>query len=80
MANLQTSKSPDRPSYQRARATLAIGRHARLSASVKVTSGGLLAIGVLVSTILLSTTVLVRTAVRESRRPRSTPPEHNRLP
>jgi len=78
MANLQAS--PHRPSYQRARVSLTIGLHTRLSGSVRVTSGGLLAIGALVSTILLSTTVLVRTAVRESRRPRGTPPEHNRLP
>ena len=44
--------------------------HVRMVASVRVTTGGLLAIGVMVSCILLSTSVLVGTAVRESRRRR----------
>ncbi|MGF7150766.1 hypothetical protein FHS96_004427 [Sphingomonas zeicaulis] len=44
--------------------------HVRMAASVRVTSGGILAIGVMVSCILLSTSVLVGTAVRESRRRR----------
>jgi hypothetical protein len=55
------------PEYQRARASLRVGRRARFSASVKVTDRGLVAIGVLVSSILLSTAVLVRTAQREYR-------------
>ncbi|AHE57344.1 hypothetical protein [Sphingomonas sanxanigenens] len=41
--------------------------HVRMVASVRVTTGGILAIGVMVSCILLSTSVLVGTAVRESR-------------
>lgn len=44
--------------------------HVRMVASVRVTTGGLLAIGVMVSCILLSSSVLVGTAMRESRRRR----------
>jgi anti-sigma-K factor RskA len=51
--------------HQRARATMRIGRHTRFAARVEVTSTGLLAIGALVSSILLSTAVLVRVSVRE---------------
>jgi hypothetical protein len=47
---------------QRARLAVNIGRHSSISASVRVTSGGLLAIAGLVSAVLLSTAVLVRTA------------------
>jgi len=55
-------------SYQRANATLRFGRRAKLSATVEVTSGGLLSIGALVSTILLSTAVLVHVAVKDGAR------------
>jgi hypothetical protein len=44
--------------------TLALGRDAGLNATVKVTSGGLLSIAGLVSTVLFSTAVLVHLAVR----------------
>ena len=47
---------------QRAAVSLKLGRRRRLSATVEVTPAGLLAIGGLVSSILLSTAVLVRSA------------------
>ncbi|WP_267386267.1 hypothetical protein [Sphingomonas sp. GC_Shp_3] len=53
-----------RPAHHRANVTLALGRYAGLSATVKVTSGGLISIAGLVSTVLLSTAVLVHVAVR----------------
>jgi hypothetical protein len=57
------------PVYQRGKISLRVGRRTRLVVSASVTSGGLLAIGGLVSSILLSTTILVGVAVRESRKP-----------
>lgn len=54
---------PVQSSRQRATVLVQFGRRRRLSASVEVTPAGLLAIGGLVSSILLSTAVLVRTAV-----------------
>ncbi len=53
------------PVHHRAKATIRIGRHTRLAARVNVTSPGLLAIGALVSSVLLSTAVLVRVSIRE---------------
>lgn len=53
------------PPRHRAKATIRIGRHSRFTARVDVTSTGLLAVGALVSSILLSTAVLVRVSVRE---------------
>lgn len=60
---------PPRDRTQRAKLTFRVGKRTRLSARVEVTSEGLLAIGGLVSSILLSTAVLVRVAVREGKRP-----------
>ncbi len=51
--------------HHRARATIRIGRHTRLSARIDITTPGLLAVGALVSSVLLSTAVLVRVSVRE---------------
>lgn len=48
----------------RAKAVLRFGHRARLTASVRITSGGILSVGALVSGILLSTAVLVRAAAR----------------
>ncbi|ONF96529.1 hypothetical protein [Sphingomonas jeddahensis] len=56
---------PDMAPQHRARATIRIGKHGRLTARLDITSIGLLAVGALVSSILLSTTVLVRASVRE---------------
>lgn len=53
---------------QRGEVHLRFGQTVDLKASVDVTSTGLLAITALVSGILLSTAVLVRSAVREERR------------
>lgn len=59
------SKLTDR---QTANAMLRLGRHTKLKADVDVSTAGLLSITVLVCGILLSTTVLVAYAIRESRR------------
>lgn len=56
---------------QEARARIRLGKHSRFDARVSVTSGGLLAIGALVSSILLSTAVLVHVAVRDSAKARN---------
>lgn len=53
------------PVHHRARARIRLGKRTRFDARIEVTSGGLLAIGGLVSSILLSTAVLVHVAVRE---------------
>lgn len=53
------------PVRHRARASIRLGKRSRLDARIAVTSGGLLAIGALVSSILLSTAVLVHVAVRD---------------
>lgn len=53
---------PVQTSRQRATVLVQFGRRRRLSASVEVTPAGLLAIGGLVSSILLSTAVLVHSA------------------
>ncbi len=50
---------------QRAKLLLRFGRRTRLSLRIEVTSDGLLAVGALVSSILLSTAVLVGVSVRE---------------
>ena len=58
------------PAYgERQRAEVEIGftEKARLRASVNVSSGGLLSIAALVSSILLSTAVLVHVATRDAR-------------
>lgn|GEM_PF-4373609 len=52
------------PAIHRARASFRIGQRAKMVASVKITSGGILSVGALVSGILLSTAVLVRASVR----------------
>ena len=64
---------------QLARATLEIGKAVRMHAEVSLTTRGLLGIGVLVSGILLSTSVLVATAIREGRQARAEK-EHRALP
>jgi hypothetical protein len=55
---------------QTARSLVRLGRHVRLQAELDVTPVGLLSITALVCGILLSTTVLVGTAIRESHRHR----------
>lgn len=56
------------PLYQRAKISLRVGRRTRLVLGARVTSGGLLAIGGMVSSILLSTAVLVGAAGRGGRK------------
>ncbi len=57
---------PPRPplTYQKAMLRVSAGRAIDVRAKVRITSGGLLAIGGLVSSILLSTAVLVGVATR----------------
>jgi hypothetical protein len=56
------SAIPPREGVQHARLAITFSKRASVTAEVSVTSGGLLAIGGLVSAILLSTAVLVRSA------------------
>jgi hypothetical protein len=53
---------------QTARSVIRLGKAVKLTAEVDVTAAGLLSIGALVCGILLSTTVLVGTAIREGKR------------
>ncbi|MGU3315893.1 hypothetical protein ACLBWH_10120 [Sphingomonas sp. M6A6_1c] len=53
---------PHRPAVQRAAIALRIGKRSRLRAELTMTPGGLLSVGALVSSILLSTAVIVRAA------------------
>jgi hypothetical protein len=53
---------PAIPDRQHAALSLRLGKRARLSAEVTVTSRGLLAIGGLVSSILVSTALIVHVA------------------
>ncbi len=53
---------------QLARVTVEFGKAVRMHAEASLTTRGLLGIGVLVSGILLSTSVLVATAIREGRK------------
>lgn len=69
MPNPPLPTLPRQPPHHRAKAALVFGRRARMSASVRVTSAGIVSIAVLVSSILLSTAVLVHTA-KGARRPR----------
>jgi hypothetical protein len=55
---------------QTARSVARFGKQVKLRAELDVTPAGLLSIGVLVCGILLSTTVLVGTSIRETRRSR----------
>lgn len=59
------------PVRQEARARLRLGKHSRFDARLSLTSGGLLVIGALVSSILLSTAVLVHVAVRDGAKARN---------
>ncbi len=52
---------------QRAEVEISVTKNAGLRASVDVSSGGLLSIAALVSSILLSTAVLVHVATRDAR-------------
>ncbi len=52
---------------QRAEVEISFTQNARFRASVDVSSGGLLSIAALVSSILLSTAVLVHVATRDAR-------------
>jgi hypothetical protein len=58
---------PTHGERQRADLEISVTKNARLRASVDVSSGGLLSIAALVSSILLSTAVLVHVATRDAR-------------
>lgn len=68
MKNDKTTSTPAEPVRQTGEISLRLGRNAGLDMRVKLTSRGILAIGGLVSSILLSTAVLVAVAVREGKR------------
>lgn len=53
---------------QLTRVTVEVGKAVRMHAEASLTTKGLLGIGVLVSGILLSTSVLVATAIRDGRK------------
>jgi hypothetical protein len=73
-----TAPSPTHsPGTERARFAMAIGGRASMTAEVSVTPAGLLAIGALVSGILLSSAVIVRAARRNKPLP---PRAQGRLP
>ena len=57
-----------KPDYQHAEIALRIGTHSGLRVTSNLTSRGLVAIGIMVSSIILSTAVLVRVVVREGPR------------
>ncbi|EZP53505.1 hypothetical protein [Sphingomonas sp. RIT328] len=61
---------PHQPNTQHAAITLRFGKRSRVRAELTMTPAGLLSVGALVSSILLSTAVIVRTA----RRPAGVPP------
>jgi hypothetical protein len=69
--NMTKHKVPEAgrsPEMLRARTSLKLGRFVDFEADAEVTSAGLLSVAALVSGILLSTSVLVAAAIRESRR------------
>jgi hypothetical protein len=57
---------PPHGGRQRAEVEISVTKNARLRARVDVSSGGLLSIAALVSSILLSTAVLVHVATRDA--------------
>jgi hypothetical protein len=59
--------TPTHGGRQRAEVEISVTKNAGLRASVDVSSGGLLSIAALVSSILLSTAVLVHVATRDAR-------------
>lgn len=61
----ETKETDGSSRFQTARLLVRFGRRGAVSGSVRVTDRGLLAIAVLVSSILISTSVLVRVSVRE---------------
>ncbi|WP_121114450.1 hypothetical protein [Croceibacterium ferulae] len=68
MENAEAKSAAVGPVRQSGEISLWMGKNVGLDLRVKLTSGGILAIGGLVSSILLSTAVLVAVSVRESHR------------
>jgi len=64
----KTISTPAEPVRQSAELSLRLGKHAGLDMRVRLTSRGILAIGGLVSSILLSTAVLVAVSLRDAQR------------
>ncbi|WP_126174023.1 hypothetical protein [Altericroceibacterium xinjiangense] len=56
------------PEYQEGELSLRLGKSVSLDLRLRVTSPGILSVGALVSSILLSTAALVAVAVREGKR------------
>lgn len=66
-ADARSGTIPAHGERQRAEVEIRVSKDAGLRASVDVSSGGLLSIAALVSSILLSTAVLVHVATRDAR-------------
>ncbi len=64
----QSATVPEGPAPQTAEMSLWLGKHVGLDMRVRLTSRGILAIGGLVSGILLSTAMLVAVSIREGDR------------
>jgi hypothetical protein len=67
MTKNKSSDAGPSPETLRAAVSLKLGRVVDFEADAELTSAGLLSVAVLVSSILLSTTVLVAAAIRESK-------------
>lgn len=67
VADARSGTIPAHGERQRAEVEIRVSKDAGLRASVDVSSGGLLSIAALVSSILLSTAVLVHVATRDAR-------------
>jgi hypothetical protein len=65
MADETSSRAPTGPVRQTGEVSLWLGRQVGFDIRVRLTARGILAIGGLVSSILLSTAVLVAVSVRE---------------
>lgn len=63
----RAGSTPTHGDRQRAEVEISFTKNGGLRASVDISSGGLLSIAALVSTILLSTAVLVHVATRDAR-------------
>jgi len=68
MSKDHSSEHPSKRDQQSGELSLRLGKNAGLDLRLKLTTGGILAVAALVSSILLSTAVLVGTAVHEGKR------------
>jgi hypothetical protein len=64
LVSKSASQAGAEPRIHEVRGAVRFGKKVKLGASVEVTSGGIISIGVAISSVLLSTAVLVRAAKR----------------